>query len=81
MQSVCDLVRSLTAPSPLPVDFPIFAYFGLTGVSSWKISYFQGEKRKETMYSIPEDQKIFSPLLCQLNYLGTAVSLLHSIGF
>jgi hypothetical protein len=49
MQSVCDLGRSLTAPSPLPVDFPIFAYFGLTGISHWKIDYFRGEKRKETM--------------------------------
>jgi hypothetical protein len=37
MQSVCDLGRSLTAPSPLPVDSPIFAYFGLTGINHWKM--------------------------------------------
>jgi len=49
MQSVCDLGRSLTAPSPLPVDFRVLAYLGLTDVSRSKISYFQGEKRKETM--------------------------------
>jgi len=58
MQSVCDLVRS----SPLPVDFPNVAYFGLTGINRWKIGYFQGERRKETTQSFPEDQKIFSPL-------------------
>jgi len=46
MQSVCDFGRSLSAPSPLPVEFRVFAYFGLTDVSRWKIVRFQGENKK-----------------------------------
>jgi hypothetical protein len=39
----------LALPCPLPVDFSIFAYFGLTGVSHSKIDSFQGEIGKEMM--------------------------------
>jgi hypothetical protein len=59
MQSVCDSGRSLTAPSPLPVEFPILAYFGVTGISRMENQLLPRRKTQRNDVIISKRSKDF----------------------